>query len=64
VIYAHEGGYRAQPRVSTLGTLKINDFALKLKGRDADLIKPAPIAASKIRVRNWDVLQLDLLSRC
>jgi hypothetical protein len=24
-----EGGYRAQPRVSTLGTLKINEFALK-----------------------------------
>jgi hypothetical protein len=54
-----EGGYRAQPRVSTLGTLKINEFALTrhmnvrsmnntrssglemLKGREADLIKPA-----------------------
>ena len=45
-----EGGYRAQPRVSTLGTLKINEFALK--GREADLIKLAPIAAPKIRVRN------------
>ena len=43
-------GYRAQPRVSTLGTLKINEFALK--GREADLIKLAPIAAPKIRVRN------------
>jgi hypothetical protein len=41
-----EGGYRAQPRVSTL---KINEFALK--GREADLIKLAPIAA-KNRVRN------------
>jgi hypothetical protein len=50
--------------VSTLGTLKINEFALKLKGREADLIKLAPIAAPKIRVRNLEVLQLDLLSRC
>ena len=40
-----EGGAKAtlslplsQPRVSTLGTLKINEFALKLKGREADLI--------------------------
>jgi hypothetical protein len=24
-----EGGLRAEPRVSTLGTLKINEFALK-----------------------------------
>jgi hypothetical protein len=65
-----EGGYRAQPRVSTLGTLKINAFALTrhmnvrsmnntrssglemLKGREADLIKPASIAAPKLRVRN------------
>jgi hypothetical protein len=30
-----EGGYRAQPRVSTLGTHKINELALK--GREADL---------------------------
>jgi hypothetical protein len=45
-----EGGYRAQPWVSTLGTLKINEFALK--GREADLIKLAPIAAPKISVRN------------
>jgi hypothetical protein len=45
-----EGGYKAQPRVSTLGTLKINEFALK--GREADLIRPASIAAPKIRVRN------------
>jgi hypothetical protein len=57
-----EGGYKAQPRVSTLGTLKINEFALK--GREADLIKLTPIAAQRIRVRNWDVLQLDLRSRC
>jgi hypothetical protein len=41
-----EGGYRAQPRVSTLGSLKINEFALK--GREADLIKLAPIAALKL----------------
>jgi hypothetical protein len=47
-----EGGYRAQPRVSTLGTLKLNEFALKLKGREADLIKLAPIATPKISVRN------------
>ena len=40
----------SQPRVSTLGTLKINEFALK--GREADLIKPASIAAPKIGVRN------------
>ena len=39
-----EGGYRAQPRVSTLGTLKINEFALK--GQEADLCR------AKIRVRN------------
>jgi hypothetical protein len=45
-----EGGYRAQPRVSTLGTLKINEFALK--GREADLVKLALIAAPKITVRN------------
>jgi hypothetical protein len=57
-----EGGYMAQPRVSTLGTLKINEFALK--GREADLIKLACIVAPKIRVRNCDVLQLDLPSRC
>jgi hypothetical protein len=49
-------GYRTQPRVSTLGTLKISEFALK--GREAGLIKLAPIAAPKIRVRidtcyNW-----------
>jgi len=34
-------------RVSTLGTPK-NEFALKLKGREADLIKLAPIAAPKL----------------
>jgi hypothetical protein len=45
-----EGGYRAQPRISTLGTLKINEFALK--GLEADLIKPAPIAAPKNKVSN------------
>ena len=45
-----EGGYRTQPRVSTLGTLKINEFALK--GRKADLVKLAPIAAPKIRAGN------------
>jgi hypothetical protein len=42
-----EGGYRAQPRVSTLvstlGALKINEFALN--GREADLCR------AKIRVR-------------
>ncbi len=43
-----ESGYRAQPRVSTLGTFKINEFALKLKGREADLIKLAPIAAQNL----------------
>jgi hypothetical protein len=31
-MFMPEGGYRAQPRVSTLGTHKINEFALK--GRD------------------------------
>jgi hypothetical protein len=45
-------GYRAQPRVSTLGTLKINEFALKLKGREADLIMLAPDDAPKISVRD------------
>jgi hypothetical protein len=40
-----EGGYRTQPRVSTLGTLKINEFALK--GREADQINLAPVAAQK-----------------
>jgi hypothetical protein len=29
------GGYRAQPGVSTLGTLKIKEFALKLNGSPA-----------------------------
>ncbi len=43
------------------GNLEINEFALK--GREADLIKLAPIAAPKNRVRNRDMLQLDLLSR-
>jgi hypothetical protein len=38
-------------RVSTLGPSKINEFALKLKGREADLVKLAPIAAPKIRVQ-------------
>jgi hypothetical protein len=37
----------AQPRVSTLGTLKINEFALNW--READLIKPASIAAPKLQ---------------
>ncbi len=40
-----EGGYRTQPTVSTLGTLKINEFALR--GREADQINLAPIAAQK-----------------
>jgi hypothetical protein len=44
--FCPEGGYRTQPRVSTLGTLKINEFALK--GREADLIKFAPIAVPNI----------------
>jgi hypothetical protein len=50
-----EGGYRTQPRVSTLGSLEINEFALK--GREADQINLAPIAAQKIRVRNKEVLK-------
>jgi hypothetical protein len=41
-----EGGHRTQPRVSTLGTLKISAFALK--GREADQLNFAPIAAQKI----------------
>jgi hypothetical protein len=41
-----EGGYRTQPRVSTLGTLKINKFALK--GREAEQINLAPIAAQNL----------------
>jgi hypothetical protein len=45
-----EGGYRVEPGVSTLvstlGTLIINEFVLK--GREADLIKLARIAAPKI----------------
>jgi hypothetical protein len=45
-----EGGYRAQPRVSTLGTLKINEFALK--GREADQTNLAPVAAQKLLVRS------------
>jgi hypothetical protein len=45
-----EGGHRAQPGVSTLGALKINEFVLK--EREADLIKLAPNAAPKITVRN------------
>jgi hypothetical protein len=44
------------------GNPQNNEFALK--GREADLTKLAPTAAPKIRVRNGDVLQLDLLSRC
>jgi hypothetical protein len=42
--------------VSTLGTLKINEFALK--GREADQIKLAPIVAQKLE-RAIEVLQLD-----
>src|ERR1700744_6237597 len=44
-----EGGYRTQPRVSTLGTLKINQFALK--GREADRIKSRTYFWRKIRGR-------------
>jgi hypothetical protein len=44
------------------GNPQMNEFALK--GREADLTKLAPIAAPKIRVRNWNVLQLDLILRC
>jgi hypothetical protein len=36
----------SQPRVSTLGTFKINEFALK--GREADLIKLAPLLRQKL----------------
>jgi hypothetical protein len=43
-----EGGYRTQPKVSTPGNPQIYEFALKLKGREADLIKLAPIAAQKL----------------
>ncbi len=41
------------------------DFQHKLfalKGREADLVKLAPIAAPNLTVRNLEVLQLDLLS--
>jgi hypothetical protein len=41
-----EGGYRTQPRVSTLGTIKINEFALK--GREADQINLAPVTTKKL----------------
>jgi hypothetical protein len=41
-----EGGHRTQPRVSTLGTLKIRAFALK--GREADQLNLSSIAAQKI----------------
>jgi hypothetical protein len=41
-----EGGHRTQPRISTLGTLKINEFALK--GREADQINLSPIVALKL----------------
>ena len=44
-----EGGYRAKPRVSTLGTSKINEFALKLKGRPD---KTRTYCCAKITVRN------------
>ena len=50
VILCPEGGYRAQPKVSTLGTLNINEF--DLEGREADLIKLAPMATPTIGVRN------------
>jgi hypothetical protein len=62
-----EGGYRTQPRVSTLGTLEINELTLTrrypvapsvkntrssglemLKGREADQINLAPVAAQKL----------------
>jgi hypothetical protein len=46
VIYAPKVATGLRPRVSTLGTLKINEFALK--GREADLIKLAPIAAENL----------------
>jgi hypothetical protein len=46
VIYAPEGGDRTQPRVSTLGTLKINEFALK--GRKADQINLAPVVVQEL----------------
>jgi hypothetical protein len=41
--FAPQMGRRIQPRVSSLGTLKLNEFALK--GREADRMKLAPIAA-------------------
>jgi hypothetical protein len=44
---ASQGSAQGFNLVSTLGTLKINKFALK--GREADLIKPASIAAPKLQ---------------
>jgi hypothetical protein len=46
MIYAPKVATGLSPRVSTLGTLKINEFALK--GREADLIKPASIAGQNL----------------
>jgi hypothetical protein len=39
-------------QVSTLGTPKDKRFPPEVKGREADLIKLAPIACAKIRVRD------------
>jgi hypothetical protein len=52
-------GYTTQPRVSTLGTLKNKGFALKgreMRGPDEARTYCRP----KVRVRNWDVLRLDI----
>jgi hypothetical protein len=46
VIYAPKVATGLSP-VSTLGSLKIKEFALKLKGRKADLIKLAPNRCAK-----------------
>jgi hypothetical protein len=59
-----EGGYRTQPRASTLGTPKINEFALKLKGREAEQINLALIAAQKLECAIETFTIQTLLSRC
>ena len=50
MIYAPKVATGLSPGFQPWGTLKISEFALK--GREADLIKLAPIAAQKISVRN------------
>jgi hypothetical protein len=50
VIYVPKGLQGSAQGFNPGGTLKINEFALK--GREANLMKPASIVAPKIRVRN------------